>query len=223
MMRFTMRYVTRGVAGAVLLMLAACNQSSEQQRVEAIRPLCLGIAYDVSRSAEPLPELTMGHLERLLRIMKTRGGCVAVALVDESAFKPLTRLKIETVKGRLDQRAEIAKRNRRAEEEFVTKVEAMLTRPRNAKRTDIKGAFARLGLFFGEPGIPAGAEKVFLIISDGIDTVHRQGLVGNSLPDDVTVYVVGMEKWRATQWFGEQAVLFESPEAAVDNLEERRS
>lgn len=223
MMGFTMRYVTRGVVGAVLVMLAACGQSTEQQKIEAAKPLCLGIAYDVSRSAEPLPELTMGHLERVLQIMKTRGGCVAVALVDESAFKPLTRLKIETVKGRLDQRADIAKRNRRVEEEFVTKVEAMLSRPRNAKRTDIKGTFARLGLFFGEPGIPTGAEKVLLIISDGIDTVHRQGLAGNSLPDDVTVYVVGMEKGLAAQWFGEQAVLFESPEAAIDNLEERRS
>lgn len=222
-MGIKMRFAAKMLAGAGLLALAACSRSGEQKSAELVEPLCLGVAYDVSRSAQPLPEVTMGHIERILKVLNARGGCIAVALVDESAFRPLTRLKLEPVTGRLDERAEKATRNRKAEKEFLAKVETMISRPRNASKTDIKGTIARLVLFFNEPGIPAQAEKVALFISDGIDTAHWQGSRRSHLPDDVAVYVVGMEKGLAETWFDGQAVLFESPDAAIENLAEGRS
>lgn len=217
--------VARWVIAGVCLLIAGCSGSgAEEKGGEAAVPLCLGVAYDVSRSAQPLPEVTMGHITRIVNdVLNARGGCIAVALVDESSFRPLTRLKVEPVKGRLDERAAIATTNRKAQQEFLTKVEAMISRPRDAGRTDIKGTLARLTLFFNEPGIPAETEKVFLVISDGIDTAHWQGTGNNHLPDDVAVYVVGMEQSLSEKWFDGQAVLFESPDAAIDNLKQRRS
>lgn len=223
MMGATMRFMTQMLAGVALLMIAACSRSGEQKSTESVRPLWLGVAYDISRSAQPLPELSIEHMERLLRVMNARGGGIAVGLVDESSFQPLTRLRLETVAGRLDERARLHSKNQRAQEEFVTKLEAMLSRSRDAGRTDIKGTIARLGLFFREPGIPTGAEKALLFISDGINTAHWQGSGNNHLPDDVTVYAVGMEKGLAERWFGGQTILFESPSAAIENLEQRRS
>lgn len=208
-------------AGAALLMIAACSRSEAQKSTEVVEPLWLGVAYDVSRSAQPLPELTMEHVKRLLEVLEARGGSIAVGLVDESGFKPLTRLRLETVAGRLDERAKLHTKNKKTAEEFLTKVEGMLTQGRNASRTDVKGTIGRLGLFFGEPNIPAGAEKVLLFISDGADNAHWQGSASNNLPADVAVYVVGMEKGLAEKWFGGQAVLFESPEAALENLDRR--
>jgi hypothetical protein len=223
MMGIKMGFASKAMVGAGLLMLAACSRSGEQKSAEPVGPLCLGVAYDVSRSAQPLPEVTMGHIERILKVLNARGGCIAVALVDESAFRPLTRLKLEPVTGRLDERAEKATRNRKVEKEFLAKVEAMISRPRDAGRTDIKGTLARLTLFFNEPGIPAETEKVLLLVSDGIDTAHWQGTGNNHLPADVAVWVVGMEQGLAEKWFGGQAVLFESPDAAIENLSEGRS
>lgn len=201
----------------VATLLLGCSQSVEQPPMP---PLHLGVAYDVSASAQPLPELTMEHIQQLLKVMNARGGSIAVAFVDESGFQPLTRLKLETVAGRLDERAHLHSKNQRMAEDFLAKVEGLLTRPRNARRTDIMGTVARLRLFFSEPNIQAGAEKVLLFVSDGVDTVHRQGTP--SLPDDVAVYVVGMETKVADRLFHGQAVLFESPHAAIEHLDSIR-
>jgi hypothetical protein len=201
----------------VATLLLGCSQSTEQPPMP---PLHLGVAYDVSASAQPLPELTMEHIQQLLKVLNARGGSIAVALVDESGFQPLTRLKIETVVGRLDERAHLYTKNQERAKDFLAKVEGLLTRPRNARRTDILGTVARLRLFFSEPNIQAGAEKVLLFISDGVDTVHRQGTP--SLPDDVAVYVVGMEAGVADRLFHGRGVLFESPHAAIEQLESIR-
>lgn len=218
MNRFARQVTMKRLVGPAVLagLLLGCSQSSEQPTMP---PLYLGVAYDISRSARPLPELTMEHVQQLLKLMNTRGGSVAIALVDESGFHPLTRLRLKPEVGRLDEQADLHEENQKMVKAFLAKVQGMLAQPRNAGRTDIKGTIARLRLFFAEPNIPAEAEKILLFISDGIDTVHRQGTPASySLPDDVAVYVVGMESGVAEELFGGQAVLFESPYAAIETL-----
>lgn len=212
------------VAGALIPMLISCSPSRLQSST-LVRPLYLGIAYDVSGSVEQLelPVMTMEHVEKVVALVKKRGGAVAFGLIDEKAFELLIRLELERVAGKLNERARINQKNAKAEGEFKTLVEGKINRPRNANRTDIKGSIARFALFFSEPNIPANAEKVVIFISDGIDTGPWRKLSGVRLPEDVKVYVVGTEAGLARKLFGKQAILFESIDSAIESLSPKSS
>ncbi len=208
----------------LLLLLAACSPGS-REKAALLAPLHVAIAYDVSGSVAQLelPVITMEHVDKVISLVKKRGGSIAFGLIDEKAFEALARLELERVAGRLDERARMNQKIKKAEAEFEALVEKKINRPRNAKRTDVKGSIARLGLFFREPTIPENAEKVALFISDGIDTGPWRRLTGIKLPNDVKVYVIGMEVGLARKLFGEQAILFESIDSAIESLSPKSS
>lgn len=204
---------------AFVFMLAACNPGSHE-KAALPAPLCVAVAYDVSGSVAQLelPVMTMEHVDKIISLVKKRGKCIAFGLIDEKAFEPLTRVELFQVSGKLNERARINQRNQKGEAEFSELVEKKINRPRNARRTDINGSIARLGLFFSEPTIMADAEKVLIFISDGIDTGAWRTLKGIKLPKDVKVFVVGIEENLARKFFGQQAVLFEGIDAAIEGL-----
>ena len=215
---------TRTIITALLLLSTfGCCTSGHQSSLPQ-NPLWLGIADDVSGSVEEsrLPVFTGDHLKDIVSILKIRGGAVAFDLIDEDAFQPLTRLELVRLAGRLDERARINQRNMSTEADFNATVEQKINRPRNARRTDIKGYLARFVLFFSEPTIPPGAEKVMLFISDGIDTGPRRRLSEIRLPEDVKIFAIGTEKTLAEKLFGNQAFLFESISAAIESLKTRQ-
>lgn len=165
---------------------------------------------------------TAAHLEKILATLKAREGATAFGLIDEKAFEPLTRIELERVAGQLDERAQINTKNREVISRFKNLVEKKLGRPRNSRRTDIKGSIARFALFFEEPAIPTNAEKVLLFISDGFDTGPWRRLSNVRLPEGVKVFVVGMEREMAEKLFGKQAILFEGIDAAINSLPSQR-
>lgn len=212
------------VVPMVLINIGCASSNREASPPE--RPLWLGVAYDVSGSVDQreLPVFTAAHLEKILATLKARGGATAFGLINEKAFKPLTRIELKRVAGRLDERAQINGDNQKAIGSFKAQVEEQIRRPRNAQRTDITGSIARFALFFGEPAIPVKAEKFLLFISDGIDTGPWRRLSDVHLPEGVKVFVVGMESGLAEKLFGKQATLslFEGIDAAINSLHSHR-
>lgn len=201
------------------LMVVACNPAPTRSS-EAKDALYLGVAYDVSGSVEQLqlPVMTVEHVKGIVSVVKKRGGAVAFGLIDEKAFEPLTRLELVPVTGKLDERARANQKNLKAQADFEDKVKKKIDRKRDARATDIKGSIARFSLFFSEPSIPGHAEKVFICISDGYDTGPWRKLSNIRLPEGVKVHVVGMEAGMARKLFSNQAILFESIDAAIENL-----
>ena len=182
-------------------------------------PLFLGVAYDVSGSVDErgLPVLTSMHLEQIISILKARGGFMAVGLIDEQAFAPLVRLEVAPVVGRLDERAQRNIQNQKQISQFREEATKQVDRLRNAGKTDINGALARFDLFFNEPILPSHAEKILICISDGLDTgPWRKKSI--QLSADVKVFTVGIEGRLAQQLFGDQALRFESIDAAIKHL-----
>ena len=214
-----MKTASQIITAFLLCTIISCS-FPDRPNISPQKPLYLGVAYDVSGSVEELelPVMTMQHVEKIVSLVKKRGGAVGLGLIDEKAFEPLTRLELERVAGKLNERARINQKNAQAESEFKALVDGKINRPRNARRTDIKGSIARFALFFGEPTIPADAEKLAIFISDGIDTGPWRKLSGIRLPEDVKVFVVGMERGLAEKLFGKQAILFESIDAAIESL-----
>ena len=214
-----MRQITIKLLAAFLFVLGACTPGSHE-KAALPAPLCVAVAYDVSGSVAQLelPVMTMEHVDKIISLVKKRGGCLAFGLIDEKAFAPLARLELLQVSGKLNERARINQKNQKGEAEFREILEKKISRPRNAKRTDINGSIARFGLFFSEPTFMADAETVIIYISDGVDTGTWRNLKGIKLPKDVKVYVVGMEENLARKFFGQQAVLFEGIDAAIETL-----
>lgn len=201
------------------LFLFGCGVSGNDNGVVA-EPLYVGIGYDVSRSVAQahLPQLTSSHIDRVIALIHKSGGTISLGLVDDAAFKPLEKLEVLRVAGRLDERAQINQKNRESEKAFRAIVASKISGPRNARATDIRGSIARFSLFFNEPTIPANARRVAIFISDGIDTGPWRKLSSVRLTDGVKVFVVGMEKNLAEKLFGKNAVLFESIDSALDGL-----
>jgi hypothetical protein len=205
---------------ATLLAAALGGCTSNRASTKSQAPLYIGIAYDVSGSVNEieLPVLTVTEIDRIIAVLKAHGGTLTFGLIDENAFKPLLRLELDPIVGRLDERAQLNINQRKAISEFRTKVEAKMNRLRNATVTDINGSIDRFTLFFGEPTIPPSAQKVMIFYSDGIHTAPWRKLA-NNLPDEVTVFTVGMERSLVRKVFGEHAILFESIDPAIKALE----
>ena len=204
-----------GLMIIVMLMASSCGQS---QADLARPPLYLGVGDDVTVSAKILPRLTEAHLDRMIAILNRRGGAMAFTLIHENAQEALTRLSLVPVVGRLDERAAKKLKNNLVESAFKTQVQAALHRPRNASVTDFYGAVSRLNLFLSEASLPAGANKVMVIVSDGIHTVRHRNLYQSPAPD-VRVFAVGIAEPLARKLFGDRVLLFESIDAAIDALE----
>lgn len=202
----------------VLFTFLSCSGNPEERNNP--NPLWLAMVPDFSDSVEKinLQTLSNDHLDRLIDAIQRRGGGMAFGMIDEGAFKPLDRVDLVPVIGRLDERAMKNQSNRRGVDLFISTVQKKLDRPRDADRSDVRGAIARLALFFSEPIIPPGAEKIALFLSDGIDTGPMRKKDNIHLPPDVKVYVVGMEKGAAERLFGPDVILFESVDAAIEMI-----
>jgi len=217
---FSFTVLSVGSLIALFMMVAwGCTKTTPASTFGA--PLCLGIAYDVSQSVAnvEMPTMTTDQLDRILTVLKKRGGTIAFGLVDEKAFEPLLRAQVVPVQGQLDERARRNQQNIKRLTDFTTEVAAKLNCQRNALRTDINGSIARLTLFFDEPNHPANVEKVLIFVSDGLDTGLWKNFKEIHLADDVQVFAVGMEARLAQKLFGPNAILFESIDAAIRNLD----
>ena len=204
----------------LLFLISGCTKNTKSTDP----PLCLGLTYDVSKSVANvgLPPLTSAQLERMLSLLKARGGIMAFGLVDEMSFEPLIRLKLDPITGRLDQRAQRNQKNIKAIKEFINELNEKIQRPRNARGTDIYGSLARFTLFFNEPTHPRESEKVLLFLSDGIHTSLWPDFKNSEFPLDIHIFVVGIEADLARKLFGKNPILFESIDAAIDNLSHAR-
>ena len=179
--------------------------------------LYLGILYDVTGSVRSLPVLTEAQLEKIIKVLSLRGGSLAFTVIDERADKPLARLTLVRVSGRLDERARKKVKNDEAVTVFKDQVRPALLRARDASQTDFYGPVAKINLFLTEPVIPKGARKALLIISDGIHTFPKNKQVKPPTPD-VSVLVIGIEEELARKFFKDRVSLFESIDSAIEAL-----
>jgi hypothetical protein len=180
-------------------------------------PLYLGILYDVTGSAQSLPVLTEAQLDKIIMMLSLRGGVLAFSVIDERADKPLSRLTLVHVSGRLDERARKKMKNDQNLAAFKQQVLPDLRRARDASLTDFYGPLAKMNLFLTEPVIPKGARKALLIISDGEHNISKRKQY-KPLPPDAVVFVIGMEEELAKKFFRDQLSLFESIDAAIAAL-----
>ncbi|MCG3157893.1 MAG: hypothetical protein DKINENOH_04529 [bacterium] len=214
------RIATAVLGFAAMLLVFGCTNADPTPGPG--KPLCLGIAYDVSQSVSDaeMPAMTTAQLEQVLDLLKKRGGVMAFGAVDENAFEPLMRAQVVPVKGRLDERARRNQKNVRGLSAFASAVSDKLNRSRNARRTDINGSIRRFMLFFNEPNHMPSSEKVLIFISDGKDTGAWRNSKGIRLADDVSVFSVGVEASLASKLFGSRVTLFESIDAAIRNIDD---
>ena len=93
-----------------------------------------------------------------------------------------------------------------------------LNRRRDAQRSDVAGIVARFALFFDEPTVPTGAEKVLIMLTDGQDNGPWKKDSSIRLPQDVTVFTVGIRPDLARTLFGDRVAIFEGIDPAVQSL-----
>ena len=198
----------------VVLSILGCADGKKQEAKQPT-PLILGIGYDVSGSAEKngVPILNMSHLDKSITIIQKRSGNLAFGVMDDKSFEPLDRLPLPIVAGRLDERAQATLKSKDSIAKFRSDVEPKL-KERNSKVTDFYGSLNRFMLFFNEP--TPHAEKILIVISDGIDTVTKRSNI--QIPADLKVFAVGMDKSLAVKIFGDKVVLFESIDSALDAI-----
>lgn len=209
--------------------LWACSSASEQDNrtaQEKARNIIVGIAYDISGSVNKWPTPDSIALQQLAWYVGTRCGIIALGHISDFSYKPLwiyDTLCLDTamVRGRLSQKAKIARENRRKKAEFEQKIHQFLTDvkqkvlvPRNRPRTDIAGSLSRFAILFQEPNY-AGYEKILIILSDGFDTVNKSF---SEIPD-VKIFLIGWRNQRLAQKiFGTNVMRFESFRGAVKYL-----
>lgn len=179
--------------------------------------LYLGILYDVTGSVRSLPVLTEVQLDRIINMLARRGGSLAFTVIDERADKPLARLPLTWVSGRLDERARKKMKNDQAVAAFKQQVLPTLRRTRDASHTDFYGPLAKMNLFLTEPVIPKGAHKALLIVSDGVHTAPKRKQYKSPAPD-AAVFGIGMEEDLARRFFKDRVSLFESIDSAIEAL-----
>jgi hypothetical protein len=187
-------------------------------------PLQLGVADDMSRSATQngVPALSSVHIDHMISCLQRHGGTIAFGLIDEKSFEPLSRLLLIPVVGTLEERAQRNTMNQKVIKQFQSEVEPKINSPQQAKVTDINGTIRRFALFFNESN-NINSDKIFIFISDGIETASKRRKISASLPGDVKVFVVGMEKDAATSLFRDKVTVFESIDSAIDAISNIRS
>ncbi len=206
-----------GLMIAAVILTAGCTVGSEEVTYESQHPVLIGLAYDISGSTNSngVPVVTIAHVDSLVDLIKSYGGTLAVAFIDDKGFDRLERLALDPVKGRLDERARLNAKQQDSVTVFRQRVSGLLSRPRNARDTDINGVIGRLTLFLEEPRVPANASRLVIFLSDGIDTVSSKKVKGIALPSNTTVIAIGMKKELALKLFGKKVLLFESVDAAI--------
>lgn len=210
--RFRSFFIPAVLISAVLL--SSCRQSRQP-----LRPIAVALLYDMSLSAAQngIPELDREDIERLLGLLKKRGGVLAFCeITGRSRVRPLRRIRLEAVAGNLEERALANTRNESELADFRSQIEASLG-PRNARKSDVLGALSRAALFFNEPLI-AQMERVLIIISDGAH--DAAALPAPELPANIVVIAIGLPPQLAEQYFAtNEVVIFESIDGALSYLE----
>lgn len=201
-----------------LVLLSACAPSPAVEH-PAVR-FVVATQYDMTASAEKLPQLTMAHVDTLVSTVKDRGGVLAFGLIKDRVDTPFDRLALAPVQGRLDQRAERVLANRQATADWKTAVEAKLARRRDVPITDFRGALDQLATFFREPTLPANALKIALLVTDAEHTAKTATHPHTELPADVVVIAVGIPPKVGRKLFGERVLHFENIPPALDMLQE---
>jgi hypothetical protein len=182
-----------------------------------VSPLYLGILDDKTISVQSLPVFKEVQLDRAIGILALRGGSLAFGVIDGRADKPLARLMLIRVSGRLNERARKKMENDRAVTLFKQQVRPALLRARDASQTNFYGPLAKMNLFLTEPIIPKGARKAMLIISDGVHNFPRKKQFKPPAPD-VAIFGIGMEEELARRFFKDRVTLFESIDSAIEAL-----
>lgn len=203
----------------IVIIINGCSNTNIKKQAINQSPLLLGVADDVSGSAAQngVPALSSTHIDRVISCLQKRGGIIAFGLIDEQSFEPLCRLPLTPVIGTLEERAQRNTMNQKAIEQFRSAVEPKLSPSQQAKVTDVNGTIRRFSLFFNESN-NLNTNKVFIFISDGIETASKRHKISASMPDNVKVFVVGMEKDSATSLFGDKTTVFESIDSAIDAI-----
>ncbi|MEK7396742.1 MAG: hypothetical protein AAB116_07375 [Candidatus Poribacteria bacterium] len=201
----------------IVIIINGCSNTNIKKQAINQSPLLLGVADDVSGSAAQngVPALSSTHIDRVISCLQKRGGIIAFGLIDEQSFEPLSRLPLTPVIGTLEERAQRNTMNQKAIEQFRSAIEPKLSPSQQAKVTDVNGTIRRFAIFFNEPN---NADKVFIFISDGIETASKRHKISASMPDDVKVFAVGMEKDAAAGLFGDKVTVFESIDSAIDAI-----
>lgn len=193
----------------------ACSGSPEPPQS---KPIILSVLYDISRSARPLPALDEALLKEFTLPIQRGGGTLALSFIGECDESRMLRLDLNAVSGKLDQRAHLRMRNVRLVTAWIPDTSHNLIPKRDVGVTDINGALARMELFYSDPSLPIGANRLLLVISDGIHTTrcHRQEHV--KFDDDVKVATVGMDRARARELFGARVAVFSDVDQALAYL-----
>jgi len=201
----------------LLVIIGGCANTKKQMNSQT--PLQIGVVNDISGSVvtNGVPALQISQIDNIISVLKKRGGTMAFGLIDENSFEPLNRLTVLPVVGRLDERAQYNTQNQGAIKQFREAIEPKLNSKRNAKTTDFYGAMRRFSLFFDEPNF-ANAEKVMIVVSDGIDSISKHKAIKDPLPDGIKVFSIGMENDISKRLFGEDATVYESIDSAVSTL-----
>jgi hypothetical protein len=182
-------------------------------------PIAVALLYDVSLSAEQngVSKLDLESIERLLALLKKRGGVLAFCEINsKSRVQPLLRVHLEPVSCNLEKRALVNTHNESELTDFSSKIEPSLGQ-RRAKKSDVFGALSRTALFFNEP-LVAEMERILIIISDGKHDAAP--LTKPVLPPDLVVITIGVPPKLAEKLFDNQpVVIFESVDGAIQYLE----
>lgn len=202
----------------------------------------IAVILDKSGSAPKnrIPPLEASHLKPLIKLVRDRGGDLAVGAVKANSNRPLERLDIDPPPSRPArpdedmnpfEKTSAMKEYRKKVEDYRTRMEryrqsldaevkrfrsgleSLLGAPANAKRSDIRRALVRTELFFEEPTVGDPEVKHFgILMTDGLDNVSE------SLPEirsGATYLVVnGTGTLGVLEELGPKR--FESPEAAIE-------
>lgn len=176
------------------------------------KPLWAALGYDVSGSVVGLPSLSPSQLDQLVRHLERRGGTIAFATIG-SKTNVLHRLELQPVTGLLNERAAKASVNRRSAKDWREMIVSELEKPRAEKRTAFNCTMKSINEFLQESIVPADAEKVVVVWSDGKDTAS--GCQPMAFPSDVRILVTSMNEDRAKRMGGVRVERFESTDGIL--------
>lgn len=189
-----------------------------QGPLQPAEQIAIALLNDTSVSAEEngVPTIDPDAVDRLIAILKARGGVLAFCEINaQSRNQPLLRVHLDATAGNLQERALANQKNRRKLEQFRTGIEKSL-QARKAQKSDILGALSRTAVFFAEPPI-ARMQRVLILISDGEHDAPPIAMP--ELPSDLVVIAIGMPTDIAEKFFGKEVNIFESVDGALAYLE----
>lgn len=171
---------------------------------DACPPVRILVCVDKTGSAPftLTPSLSTGEVEELLRVVRGRGGELAIGVINARSNVPLRRLllappPLEPLAPQPEGNPFLAARanarhrkclalfegERRSFMEmtnariqaFTAEIGSFLVSKPNAPATDVFGALERADLFFGEPasGSTPGTRDYFVLVTDGQDNVRK--------------------------------------------------